>query len=319
MNGLRSVAYGFLVVAAGGCATAGPPAELVNARAAFSAAEVTASAAAPTDLHAARIALDHAEASFVKEAGGVEVRDLAYVAQRRSELAATNAAIFNANARRDASNVRLRSLGAEAATALKSTQSDLSDAQQRARVAARDNTGLKNDISGLRTDLKVAESKSDDLKTQLATETQARRESEARLTATLQAMRDLQSVKEEPRGLVITLSGAVLFASGKAVLLPAARSALDNVAEALKASPGRAITVEGHTDSQGSPASNMDLSLRRGEAVRSYLITRGIAEASIRAAGFGQERAIADNATAEGRANNRRVEIILAPAPPETR
>ena len=319
MNNIRSLAYGVLVVTAGGCATARPPAELVNARAAYTAAEVTATSAAPTELHAARIALDHAEASFVHEAGGVEVRDLAYVAQRRAELASTNAAIFTTNARRDASNVRLRSLGAEAATALKTTMSDLSDAQQRARVATRDNTGLKNDINGLQTDLKVAESKSDDLKTQLATQTEARRQSEARLTSTLQAMHDLQSVKEEPRGLVITLSGAVLFASGKAVLLPAARSALDNVAEALKASPGRAIAVEGHTDSQGSPSSNMDLSLRRGESVRSYLITRGIPEANIRAAGFGQDRAIADNATAEGRANNRRVEIVLAPAPAEAR
>jgi outer membrane protein OmpA-like peptidoglycan-associated protein len=168
---------------------------------------------------------------------------------------------------------------------------------------------------GLKSDLKVQESKADGLKTQLEQEKQARRETEMKLTATLQAMRDLQSVKEETRGLVITLSGAVLFASGKSVLLPAARSALDNVAEALKATPDRTITVEGHTDSQGSQQSNMDLSQRRGDAVRSYLITRGIDASKIQATGFGPNRPVADNTSADGRGNNRRVEIVLAPAP----
>ena len=135
----------------------------------------------------------------------------------------------------------------------------------------------------------------------------------------LQGMHDLQSVKEESRGLVITLSGQVLFSSGQWVLLPAARAALDNVADALKAQPDRKITVEGYTDSQGTQASNLVLSQARAEAVRKYLVSRGVAEEKIRATGFGAESPLAPNDTAEGRANNRRVEIVLAPVANEPR
>jgi len=294
------------------CATVNPPPELVDARNAFATAEVDATRTAPTELHAARLALDAAEAAFADKPRSIEVKDRAYIAQRRGELASARSAIFISTEKRDAANVKLQSVGASAASQLRDAKEDLTTAEQKARAADRD-------VSGLKTDLKVSESKADGLKTQLATETQARREAELRLTSTLQAMRDLQSVKEEPRGLVITLSGAVLFASGKSVLLPAARTALDNVAEALKATPGRAITVEGHTDSQGTQGSNMELSQRRGDAVRSYLVSRGIPDAGIRATGFGPDRPVADNATVEGRANNRRVEIVLAPAPAEAR
>jgi outer membrane protein OmpA-like peptidoglycan-associated protein len=303
-----------------GCATAQPPQELVAARAAYRTAAVDAARAAPVDLHAAKVALDAAEASFAKEPKAIETRDRAYVAQRRAELATTNAAIFVSGERREASNDKLRSVGAAAAKDLRTTKEDLSDSQRSARVATRDAASLRTDLQATQTDLEVQKTKSDALTTNLArsetellAEKQARRDAEQKLTATLQAMSDLQSVKEEARGLVITLSGAVLFASGKSVLLPAAQRALNDVAEALKASPNRAITVEGHTDSQGTNASNQELSRRRGEAVRAYLVSRGVAAAGITSAGFGPDRPIADNATTEGRANNRRVEIVLAP------
>lgn len=294
------------------CASAKPPAELVHARQAYVVAEVNATHAAPVELHDARLALNLAEATFRDAPKSDEVRDLAYIAQRRSEVASARAAVFMSNQRRDASNVKLRSLGSQAASDLRDTKDDLSASEQKARASARD-------VSGLKSELKDSESNAAVLATQLAAEKQARHDAEVKLTSTLQAMRDLQSVREEPRGLVITLSGAVMFASGQSVLLPAARAALNNVAEALKATPDRAISVEGHTDSQGSPSSNMELSQHRGDAVRSYLVSRGIVSTTIQSTGFGQERPIADNMTAEGRANNRRVEIVLAPAPPEAR
>ena len=75
------------------------------------------------------------------------------------------------------------------------------------------------------------------------------------------------------------------------------------------------MVVEGHTDSQGSASSNQDLSQRRAEAVRDYLVSRGIAGDRLTAQGFGPSRPIADNGTAEGRANNRRVEIVIPPTP----
>jgi outer membrane protein OmpA-like peptidoglycan-associated protein len=118
-------------------------------------------------------------------------------------------------------------------------------------------------------------------------------------------------VKEEARGLVITLSGSVLFASNKSALLPAAQNRLNQVAEALMATKERKLTVEGHTDSQGSSSYNQVLSQQRADAVRSYLISRGYSGDLIQAHGIGKDRPVADNANAEGRANNRRVEIII--------
>ena len=132
-------------------------------------------------------------------------------------------------------------------------------------------------------------------------------------------MKDLAAiaaVKEEARGMVITLSGSVLFASGKFALLNTAMTKLDQVAEALKAQDAdKRMVVEGHTDSQGSDKVNQPLSLNRGNAVRDYLVTRGVATEKITAVGMGSTRPILDNKSAENRANNRRVEIIISAAP----
>ena len=132
-------------------------------------------------------------------------------------------------------------------------------------------------------------------------------------------MKDLAAVaavKEEARGMVITLSGSVLFASGKFALLNTAMTKLDQVAEALKAQDAdKRMVVEGHTDSQGSDKVNQPLSLNRGNAVRDYLVSRGVASEKITAVGMGSSRPIVDNKSAENRANNRRVEIIISPAP----
>ena len=129
----------------------------------------------------------------------------------------------------------------------------------------------------------------------------------------LAALSKLTAVKEEARGLVITLSGSVLFQSDQATLLPDAQARLGDVAAALLASDDKQILIEGHTDSQGTEAHNRDLSLRRAEAVRGYLTSRGYDISRVRAVGIGESRPVSDNGTAEGRANNRRVEIILEP------
>src|SRR6185369_14983622 len=110
--------------------------------------------------------------------------------------------------------------------------------------------------------------------------------------------------------LVLTLSGSVLFASGKSVLLPMALTRLSEAAKALK-EDGRSITIIGHTDSQGSDESNQKLSVARAEAVRKYFVTQGLPGDRVKAEGAGESQPIADNATPEGRANNRRVEIVL--------
>jgi outer membrane protein OmpA-like peptidoglycan-associated protein len=113
--------------------------------------------------------------------------------------------------------------------------------------------------------------------------------------------------------MVITLSGSVLFASNKDALLPAAQERLGQVADALKTQDDHKIVVEGHTDSQGSAPSNQGLSERRAQSVVSFLVSRGVPADQIRAEGLGQTRPVADNTTTDGRANNRRVEIIVKP------
>jgi outer membrane protein OmpA-like peptidoglycan-associated protein len=149
----------------------------------------------------------------------------------------------------------------------------------------------------------------------LQTSEQARKEAEARAAAAALELARLASVKQEPRGMVITLSGSVLFASDKAELLPAAQQRLAEVAKALNDGNREAqIVVEGHTDAKGGESYNLELSARRAQAVRSYLVSQGIGQERIRSEGLGFSRPIADNKSAEGRANNRRVEIVVQPS-----
>ncbi len=114
----------------------------------------------------------------------------------------------------------------------------------------------------------------------------------------------------EARGEVITLPGSLLFQTGKSELSQTARARLDSVAVALKGTDKK-IVVEGYTDDVGTDAVNLPLSEARASEVRSYLISRGVPEANIMAKGFGPTRPIANNKTVEGRATNRRVEIVV--------
>ena len=117
--------------------------------------------------------------------------------------------------------------------------------------------------------------------------------------------------------MVITLSGSVLFASAKSDLLPDAQMKLNDVAKALsEQDPDSRIVVEGFTDSQGGVAFNQNLSQSRADSVRVYLVSHGIASDRVTSQGFGLAQPIADNGTAEGRANNRRVQIVVQPRSP---
>jgi outer membrane protein OmpA-like peptidoglycan-associated protein len=126
------------------------------------------------------------------------------------------------------------------------------------------------------------------------------------------SLNEIASVKAEETRTVITLSGEVLFKTNEATLLPIAQTQLDKVAEALKSQgEDKKIVIEGHTDSRGKDDFNQGLSQRRAEAVRSYLVSRGLDADMVQALGKGELEPVADNKTAEGRANNRRVEIEI--------
>ena len=105
----------------------------------------------------------------------------------------------------------------------------------------------------------------------------------------------------------------VLFTSGQAVLQPAARENLSKLSGILLAYPGPyTLAIGGHTDAVGSDALNDKLSQARAESVRDYLVGAGIAASHLTSAtGYGKHQPVADNATAEGRAKNRRVEIVI--------
>ncbi|MEZ4366588.1 MAG: OmpA family protein [Kofleriaceae bacterium] len=128
-----------------------------------------------------------------------------------------------------------------------------------------------------------------------------------------------------PARVVLTASSIVIkdkvqFETGSAELLAVSFGLLDDVAAMLVDNPQiESLQVEGHTDSVGSDAANKKLSQGRAESVRTYLVGKGVAAGRLVAKGYGETRPIADNATAEGREQNRRVEFnILKQGPKQT-
>jgi outer membrane protein OmpA-like peptidoglycan-associated protein len=280
---------GFLLALAGavgvtGCATAMAPQDLVNARGAYDrASRGPAQSLDPADLHVAQEQLAAAEASFAKDGDTQQTRDQAYLALRKTELAEVRASTMESDRAKEGIVGAMHG-EQKRAVALTSAELALTKAQLATQGVA------------------------------LQDETSRRLDAEQRAARAAADLAKFATVKQETRGMVITLSGSVLFASAKWDLLPAAQARLADVASALtKEDPTSKIVVEGHTDSQGTAPANMELSQHRAQAVRDYLVTRGIASDRITAQGFGLTRSIADNASPEGRANNRRVEIVVQP------
>jgi outer membrane protein OmpA-like peptidoglycan-associated protein len=140
----------------------------------------------------------------------------------------------------------------------------------------------------------------------------ARQEADLAMSAADSLRLQLQSMtaRSESRGQVMTLAGDA-FASGGASLLPEARANLQRVVDFVQKDPARRVLIEGHTDGSGSANANQVLSQRRAEAVKNALVEEGVDAGRLSAAGVGEDRPVADNASDEGRARNRRVEIIV--------
>ena len=113
--------------------------------------------------------------------------------------------------------------------------------------------------------------------------------------------------------ILVNLPDGVTFDVNSYTIKPTFRNTLDTVSASLQQYPDSLIDVYGHTDSSGSDAYNQTLSERRAQAVANYMTSRGVNSARIRWQGFGETAPIADNATPEGRARNRRVEIKIIP------
>jgi outer membrane protein OmpA-like peptidoglycan-associated protein len=117
--------------------------------------------------------------------------------------------------------------------------------------------------------------------------------------------------RDTARGLIVNMSD-VLFDTGKFSLRPLAREKLAKVAGIVSGHPGLRLDVEGYTDSVGGDDYNQKLSEDRGEAVRSYLTQQGMAGGSVTSKGFGKTQPVASNDTAQGRQQNRRVELVIS-------
>jgi outer membrane protein OmpA-like peptidoglycan-associated protein len=249
-----------------------PPRELLDARAAYTNAQKAPGAAlAPDDQREAKVALDSAEREFDDVGDEVSSRDLAYVAQRKAIAARAH--------------------------------SDALHALEEKKLAQREFDQYKANKS-------LATAQELDLTKKSLEGAQADAQSErAARNAALEKLAGLEA-KSTDRGLVLTLSGSVLFVTGKSVLLPQAQQRLREVAVALQKDP-RHITVVGHTDAKGSADSNQKLSENRANAVRTFLSKEGVPADRLSTVGMGESEPIADNETTEGRANNRRVELII--------
>jgi len=117
--------------------------------------------------------------------------------------------------------------------------------------------------------------------------------------------------RDSARGLIVNMSD-VLFDTGKFTLRPLAREKLAKVAGIVSGHPGLRLDVEGHTDSVGGDDYNQRLSEQRGAAVRDFLTEQGMLKSSVTAKGFGKTQPVASNDTAEGRQQNRRVEMVVS-------
>lgn len=271
----------FLVAA---CAHA-PTDDLINARRSYQkAANGPANQSAPADVYEAKKALVRAERAHEKDPGSNIERDLAYVATRRAELAMQQAAMKEAQAKAEAAHAK--------------------------RLAT-----LEEQRDSSRAELEQAEGQLDESQQALEEAKAQRQQIEQRLLAATQSLEGMARLQQEPDRIVMTLSGSVLFKHNSAALLPIARERLREVASVLKEyESGNQIVIEGHTDSKGGEEYNRELSEKRARSVREFLVSEGVSDSVVSAIGRGEDEPIASNDTAEGRANNRRVEIVISKA-----
>jgi outer membrane protein OmpA-like peptidoglycan-associated protein len=132
----------------------------------------------------------------------------------------------------------------------------------------------------------------------------------AQQAAELQRQLEILQAKPTDRGLVLTL-GDTLFATGKSELKSGATANLDRITTFMNEYPNRTAAIEGFTDSMGSDEMNQSLSQRRADAVKNYLVGQGVASHRLSSSGRGENSPIADNESAAGRQQNRRVEVVI--------
>ncbi|MDP9002336.1 MAG: OmpA family protein [Myxococcota bacterium] len=266
-----------------------PPKQLVDARSEFQHAKTgVAMQLDPTDVHVADLALQQAEQAWANEPEDPNTLDLAVIAQRKAQIAEAEAATIKAQQDAEVADQQMK---ATVSSQLNQTQQALNKTQQ-----------TLNQTQG---ELQRKQQEAADQKKQL-------QDLEAKLKDARDTIAKIAQVKDDDRGMVITLQGEVLFPTGKWELKGSAMAKLDQIAEALRGKE-QPMIVFGFTDNVGTRDFNMDLSQKRANSVRDYLVQKGIPQDLITAQGKGPDSPVAENTSVEGRSANRRVEIVVQP------
>jgi outer membrane protein OmpA-like peptidoglycan-associated protein len=198
----------------------------------------------------------------------------------------------------------------------------VSDAQQAQRSAEADSdrnravaVNANQAVSDAQQAQRSAEADSDRNRLAAATADQqlkqAVRNREALRAKLLQQFNLIVATRDTARGLIVNLSD-VVFDTGKSTLRPGAREKLAKISGIVLAYPDLRLAIEGNTDSVGGDAMNQRLSEQRADSVRAYLLHETIPAASMTSRGFGKTQPVATNDTAEGRQQNRRVELVVS-------
>jgi len=326
---------GLAIFALSACASAPP--ELEDARTTYEeVASGPASELAPAELDNAKDALDLAEESFESEGDEPVTRSLAFRAKRMAQIAAVEAEIYQAKrsteenkelyiSRSEKSRATMKDQIAEyqreideREAAIERNRSEIDKMEQSLEKAREAGEMTEAQLAEKRKTLEAKQSalaeKEKELavmQTELKSERERRKELQERLETAMKKLDEFADIQEDAERMVITLSGEVLFEVGKSALRTSAKRKLDEVAQVLLAKRDANIDVLGHTDSQGKAEMNQELSRDRALSVKNYLVTQGIADDRIDAIGKGETQPVATNDTPEGRANNRRVEIVV--------
>ncbi len=279
-----------IAVAMSACAGQRPPPKaLTDARADFlRARDGLAAQLDPANVHSAEVALQRAEQAWADSPNDPSTEDLALIADRKALIAQADADAIKAQRDAQQASAALENLRAQQ---LRTAEGQLSQTQQA---------------------LGATEMQLQQQQAAAAAQAQQLQDLQTKLKDARDTIAKIASVKDDDRGMVITLPGEVLFKTDTWNLKPAAMAKLDQIADALKGKE-QPIVVYGYTDSVGTREHNMGLSQRRAESVCDYLVSKGVPKDLITAQGKGPDEPVADNASVEGRAQNRRVEIVVQP------
>ena len=225
----------------------------------------------------------------------------ARLAEETATVAAAAAQRDTATAQRKTGDAQREASAAQQATATAELATDA--AQRDANAAQRDADASQREAAVANRETVLAERNTDAARLETLKATQA--------TDDLQRQIAILNARETDRGIIVTL-GDVLFATGRSALKEANTGHLDKLAAFLVRYGDRTVIVEGHTDDVGTVDANQGLSQQRADAVRNYLVAHGVATSRLTSTGLGEGTPVSDNATATGRQQNRRVEVVIA-------